>query len=328
MIRTGIVGLGRWGQRMVSAVTDNSPSDLICYVSAHTRSPEKVTDFCKQRDIVLTPNYETLLQDSSIDAVVLATPHSQHVKQIKQAATAGKHVFVEKPISLELDGVKQAIQACNQAGVILAAGFNRRFLPAYNDICSQLNAGRIGQALHIEGSFSGPFGYSYSSNMWRGTRSENPAGGMGAMGIHVLDAMIHLMGPVKSVQASSIRQVLEAEVDDTTSVLLKFESGATGYLSTLMATAQQFRLQLNGSKGWLAMRDHETLDYKNLEGELTTAQYDAVDIERLEQEAFAKTLLKKIEYPVENWEILNGVAAMQAIAASAEKDGSRIAVAS
>ena len=323
MIKAGIVGLGRWGQRLVNAV---SQSTEIQYVSAVTRSPDKAKKFCSERNIQLEQEYSDLLKNPSIDAIVLATPHSQHVDQIKAAAAVGKHVFVEKPFALDSDLALQAIQACEAQRVILAAGFNRRFLPAYQYMDQQLNTRELGQGLHIEGGFSGPFGFSYHPGMWRGTLNENPAGGMAAMGIHVLDAMIHLIGPVESVHALSSRQILDGEVDDTTSVMLKFNSGATGYLSTLMATAQVFRLQLYGSKGWLSIRDHETLEKKTIAGEITTEKFQPMDIERLEQDAFAKAITGVEQYPVQPSEILNGVATMEAITESALNDGQKVRV--
>lgn len=341
MIRAGIVGLGRWGQRLVDAVNSDDvnsddvntngieksgPSELIRYTHGVTRSPQKVVDFCEKNKIELVDSYDSLLANPDIDAIVLATPHSQHIDQIVLAAKANKPIFVEKPVALERNHLSRGIQACVDSGVILAAGFNRRFLPAYQFLESQLAQGELGTSLHVEGAFSGPFGYSYTKQMWRGTQAENPAGGMAAMGIHVLDAMIHLLGPVASVLAVSQKLVVDSDVDDTTSVMLNFESGASGYLSTLMATAQTFRLQLYGSKGWTALRDQETLDTKNIEGELSTQKFPLVDIERREQEAFAQAITTNLPYAVTYAEIISGVATMEAIVKSAKLNGQRVIV--
>jgi len=326
VIRAGIAGLGRWGQRLVVSACEPGPSSKIRFVRAATRSPSKVSSFAAQYGLEVAGDFDSLLDDTEIDAVVLATPHSLHVGQIMAAAAAGKHVFVEKPIALELIGARQAVEACRQAGVVLAVGFNRRFLPAYQHICERHQTGSLGQALHIEGAFSGPFGFSYHPGMWRGSKAENPAGGMAAMGIHVLDAMIHLMGPVKAVQTISRRQVLKADIDDTTSVVLRFCSGATGYFSTLMATAPAWRLQLFGSDGWAGMPDQTTVEEKTLQGELNRLDFHTADIERLELEAFADKISGLAEYPVTENEILSGVASMEAISRSAQLDGQLVQV--
>ena len=327
LINAAIVGLGRWGQRLVESVNaEGNKSNHVQFTCGATRSPDKVTDFCNQHQIQLQDTYAKLLADPTIDAVVLATPHSQHVEQIKLAASANKHVFVEKPVALDIQSAQKAIQACEQADVTLAAGFNRRFLPAYQSLNRQLEAGKLGQPLHIEGNFSGPFGYQYSSDMWRGTIAENPAGGMAAMGIHVLDSMIHLMGPIATVQAQSRRQVISAEIDDTTSVLLEFESGASGYLSTIMTTAPLFRLQLFGSEAWAAMPNQDRLEIEKIEDESEVLDFAPIDTLRCELEAFAQTITSNQSYPVTNAEIVNGVASMEAITRSALSKGEKMPV--
>lgn len=326
--RAGIVGLGRWGQRLVSSLSagGSDREGSLEFVKAVTRSPDKAARFCAEHGLPVSSDYDALLQDRDVDAVVLATPHSQHVDQIKAAAAAGKHVFVEKPLALDAEGAADAISACEEAGIVLAVGFNRRFLPAFRHLASRIESGMLGQLLHIEGGFSGPFGYSYHDGMWRGSRAENPAGGMAAMGVHVLDAMIHLMGPVAEVRALSSRNVLTADIDDTTSVTLKFRTGLTGHISTMMATAPFWRLHVFGAQAWALMRDQETLEEKSLEGEITTSSFESVDIERAELEEFANCIRTGRPYPVSSQEALNCTAAMEAIGRSAAADGAPIIV--
>ncbi len=75
-------------------------------------------------------NYEAALADPAIDAVVLATPHTQHTDQIIAAAAAGKHVFTEKPLGVNAAAAARAAAACAAAGVTLSVGYNWRFQPA------------------------------------------------------------------------------------------------------------------------------------------------------------------------------------------------------
>lgn len=323
MIKAGIVGLGRWGQRLVESVggRQSSPGGGIEFVKAVARTPQKAQDFCARHGLPVSSDYDGLLSDPQVDAVVLATPHSQHVDQIRAAAAAGKHVFVEKPVALDLAGARAAVDACGAAKVVLAVGFNRRFLPAFQRMSERLEQGAVGRALHIEGNFSGPFGFSYRPGMWRGSPDENPAGGMTAMGIHVIDAMIRLMGPVAAVQAVSRRQILDADIDDTTAVMLRFHSGSTGVLSTLMATAPTWRLQLYGSKAWVSMHGPETLEERTLDGDVTVTQFPPVDIERRELEAFADAIRGGPDFPVTRHEILSGISVLEAVVGSTRSDG-------
>ena len=87
-------------------------------------------------------------------------------------------------------------------------------------------------------------------NMWRGSISENPAVGLAAMEIHILDVMLNLLGPLHSATTLSGRRVLQAPIDDTTAALLSFESGVSAGPTTLIATASYSRLHLFGSAGW------------------------------------------------------------------------------
>tara|TARA_B110000093_G_scaffold149454_1_gene162930 strand:- start:90 stop:1085 length:996 start_codon:yes stop_codon:yes gene_type:complete len=321
-VTAAIVGLGRWGQNLVTA----SSGTNLNIVQGVTRTPAKVTEFASQHGFSVSDDYDAMLSDPNIEAVVLATPHSQHCAQICKASGTGKHIFVEKPLALSLSEAQDAVRSCNAHGVTLAVGFNRRFLPAYNALCTAHHSNTLGTALHIDANFSGPFGYHYSADMWRGSSTENPAGGMAAMGIHMLDAMIHLLGPVRRVSALSSRRAVEASLDDTTNVQLEFECGATGSLTTLMATQINWRMQLFGASGWAAMKDQQSLEISLIDQEPTVSQHAANDTLADELSAFAGCIRGVGSFPVTDREALQGVAAMQAISRSAASDGERVAV--
>ena len=110
MLRAAIVGLGWWGRSRLGAV--QGKTDDIRFRVGHTRSPGKVAEFCRDHSIRFTVDYAAVLADPDVDAVVLATPPSEHAPQARLAAAAGKHVFVEKPFTLTVQS------ACD----VLAAG--------------------------------------------------------------------------------------------------------------------------------------------------------------------------------------------------------------
>ena len=186
--------------------------------------------------------------------------HAAHAAQIIAAAKAGKHVFTEKPFTLTASSAQAAVRACADNKVTLAVGYNWRFQPALQEIRNMLDDGRLGKLLHIEGNFCGPSVYRFGRDHWRQSREEDPAGGMTGRGVHVIDAMLYPVGTNRhGARAKLPPRARSYGIDDTTSMLLKFRNGATGYLGTFIATAETWRMQVFGSKGWVEVGDVEHL---------------------------------------------------------------------
>jgi len=318
MLNAAIYGLGRWGNRLVESVQGSSKIRVVKGIS---RDPEKHKEFSQKTGIKVVSSYGRVLKDPEIGAVILATPHSLHLKQIQQAAKAGKHVFCEKPLTLTRKTAEKAVEACRAAGVTLSIGFNRRHAPSFVEMLNRIRTGAIGDVLHVEATHSGPTGYSLDPASWRSTRAEAPAGGMTARGIHTLDGMIQIAGPVASVYAFSEKRKLapEVDMDDTTSMLLKFAGGATGSLSTVFVTADLYRMHVFGSKGWIEMRGDTELIMRGLQGQPERITLPAADKEKAELEAFADAVAEKKNFVVPAEEAVNGVAVLEAIVASATR---------
>lgn len=318
MLNAAIVGLGRWGQRLVESVAG---SERIRFVRAVARTPAKVERFAAEHGLALGSDYEAALADPAVHAVVLATPHSQHAAQIAAAAAAGKHVFVEKPVTLTRASAESAVAACRAARVVLAAGHNRRFLPSLLRLHELLRDGALGRILHAEGNFSGASAMSYRAEMWRADPNESPAGGLAGMGIHIIDTYVWLFGPIAEARCLSFRQAVAVPIDDTTAMLFRFRSGMSAYLGTLAATPRAWRLSVYGTKGWAHLPDQDTMLLSFADGEVETQRFPSVDIERAELEAFAAAAAGEAPYPVPLDEVVDGIAVFEAVAASVAKNG-------
>jgi predicted dehydrogenase len=315
MIDAAIVGLGRWGQILVRAVQGKSPH--IRFTTGTTRTPDKARDFAVEQGFSLAPDYAAVLADPTIRAVVLATPHSRHAEQAIAAAAAGKHVFVEKPFSLDKASAERAVAATATAGVQLCLGHNRRFLPALQHLQRLIGDGVLGTVLHVETNFSAPGGYRYQPGMWRAGADESPAGGMTGLGIHLVDALISLVGPFDSVLAQSRRRVLPIEMDDTTSMLFRFRAGMTGNLTTLTATASFWRIHVFGSKGHAEMRGENQVIVTLIDGEPPeVTDYPFTDSVRAELDCFAEAIGGRAVFPVTPEDAVHGTAVLEAIVAS------------
>jgi len=328
MIKAAIIGMGRWGQNLVNSV--QGKSEVIRFVAGATRTLDKARDYAAQQRIILHDSYEKVLADPAIDAVVLATPHTRHAEQIVAAAKAGKHIFCEKPFALTVKGGNAAIRACAKAGVTLGVGFNWRFQPALQEIRRMLDDGRLGKLLHLEGNFCGPSVYRFGRDHWRQAREEGPAGGMTGRGVHVVDAFLYLAGPVASVHAQSFRRVLDHGLDDTTSMLFEFRSGASGYLSTIIATAETWRMQIFGSRGWAEVGDVEHLttwelkscfvdpDNLHVHHKPQITRFEPLSTERAELENFARAAAERRPLAIAGGDELHGVAIVEAVLKSAK----------
>lgn len=325
MLRVAVYGLGRWGSRLAESIADSSKIRVTTGIS---RDPGRHQEFARATGAKVVSSYADVLRDPAVDAVILATPHSLHCEQIEQAARAGKHVFVEKPFALDRASAERAIDATRKAGITLAVGFNRRFAPAFVEMVRRIEAGEIGEILHVEGQNSGPTGHGLKAGNWRATRQEAPGGGMTARGVHALDCMIRIAGPISTVYASSQKLSLppEIDMDDTTAMLFKFARGASGCLSAVFVTGDYWRVQALGSKGWLEIRSDTELVARGLEGAPRATQLPAVDKEKAELEAFADAVAAKQLFTVPPADIVNGVAVLESIEKSSAS-GSPIAIA-
>jgi len=307
MLRAAICGAGNWGTRLIESVEGSAK---LRFVSAVTRDPAALAPLGKRFRLALTSSYAEVLADPSIDAVVLATPHSRHGEEVVAAAKAGKHVFVEKPFTLTRASAEEAVEACRRAGVTIAVGFNRRYAPSYADMARRIAAGEIGRLRHLEGHFSGPASYQTEAGNWRSSQVESPGGSMTARGVH-------LAGLAIEVSAVSARLQHEIDVDDTTALLLRFASGATGVLATLHAAPRFYRIHAFGSEGALELRGDTELELSDLEGKAQRFAFEAIDKERAELEAFADAAAGGVKFVISPEEIVNVVAGMEAAVASA-----------
>ncbi len=327
MIKAAIIGLGRWGQNLVNSV--QGKSRLIRFVAGVVRTPAKVQEYAARQRIRLYDDYRKVLVDPEVDAIVLATPHSLHAELIIAAARAGKHVFTEKPFTLTTESAKNAVGACSKMGVTLAVGYNWRFQPALQEIRNMLDDGRLGKLLHIEGNFCGPSVYWYPRNHWRQKRDEGPGGGMTGRGVHVVDAMLYLAGHAENVYAQSFRRALDYGIDDTTSMLFRFKSGASGYLGTCIATAETWRMQVFGSNGWAEVGDVEHLTTWKLRTCLLnpddlrertrpqTTTFPETSTERAELEKFARAAASGHPIAIAGGDEIHGVTVLVGILESA-----------
>lgn len=325
MIRAAIIGIGRWGRTLVGTV--QGKSDKIRFVAGYNRTPANAAAFCAEHGVVLNESLDVVLADPDIDAVVFATPHSEHGGQIERAAATGKHVMMEKPFTLDRASAARALDAAARAGIVLGVAYPRRFHPSLKELKARLDDGRLGRVAHCHGEQNGPAGLFMDPRSWRALQNEAPAGGMTAMGVHNLDAMIHLFGRIDEVYATSIRRTIAYDAEDTTSVMLNFSSGMSASLLSCLATAVGYRLSLYASRGCAELVT-PNLDFhftpvpdamphgRQTQPSPEIIEHRGFNAILAELEAFAAAIEGGAAYPIPPNEILHGVAAFEAIVRS------------
>jgi len=324
MINAAIVGIGRWGQYLVTSVQGSS--EHIKFTAGVTRTKSKAEAFCSEQGIDLRDDYAELLNDPNINAIVLATPHTQHEEQIVAAAKAGKHVFTEKPFTLDRPSAERAVAACKEAGVALALGHNRRFMENTVALKAMIEAGELGTLMHIDGNQSSDL--NVAAGAWRDSREESPAGGMTSLGVHALDCIIHLAGKISAIDAYSTRRAIGFDIDDTTAALLRFENGMTGTLVTMASTAKIWHIRIAGSKGWAEMRDNKTLTVCKSDGSPEKIVFDDSPYPHMgsisgEIEEFALAAAGKASYRISPEEMVHNAEVLAGLITSAET-GNRV----
>jgi predicted dehydrogenase len=317
MIDAAIVGPGRWGRTLVEAVQGRS--DRLRFTRAVSRNPDRLHDFAARHRLELVSELEPVLADRSIDAVVLATPHSLHRDQIIAVAKAGKAAFCEKPLTLKKADAVRAIDACREAGVVLGTGTDKRFFPSLRELLRLVKGGELGRILHLEAHFSNEVAGTFAE--WRYSSEESPAGGMTGTGIHMLDALVALAGPVHRVQALLLSHKPAPDPLDSLSALLEFTGGVSGTLAMVRSTPAYFRLHAFGRNASAEVLGRTDLVLRRSGAEPQQLNFPPFDSVRANLEAFADAVAGVSPYPISTSEMLDTVAAFEAIAEAAKSDG-------
>jgi predicted dehydrogenase len=308
MIACAIAGLGRWGRSLVEAARTSGRLKIVRAVETDL---VRAHPFCAEHGIDLTGDFDAVLADPAIEAVLLATPHSLHRAQVISAANAGKQVFCEKPLALRRRDAWEMFDACRRASVLLAVGHNRRFWPAMQALREIVASGELGTILHVEGHNSNENALKVLDG-WRLSPEESPGGGLTGAGLHVLDGFVSLLGPARQVYARLASRDIGPPPIDTALLALDFVCGATGTLATVRTTPFYWRVHAFGTQGSAEVLDEVTMVVRKQGHEPHEIKYPAIDTLAAELDAFADAIQRKRAYPVPESEVLATLAAFEA----------------
>jgi 1,5-anhydro-D-fructose reductase (1,5-anhydro-D-mannitol-forming) len=175
--------------------------------------------------VVRYPSYTAMLADKAIEAVFICTPNDQHRAQTEQAASAGKHVLVEKPMALTAQDCQAMIDACARAGVRLGVGFQQRHHPVHQELRRLITTGSLGEIVLLRAEWHTAYG---PWRNWRADRSRAGSDILAAVGVHVFDLLCWLAGPEVTEVASIVDIAADTGQDQTLAASLRFAGGAIG----------------------------------------------------------------------------------------------------
>ncbi len=193
-----------------------------------------------------------------------------------------------------------------------SVGHNRRWWPAMRELKRLADSGALGTLLHVEGHNSNENSNAVAGG-WRTLPAESPGGGMTGAGLHALDAMISIAGPVKRVQGQLLHRKPPPAPQDTASALLEFESGVSGLLATVRATPFYWRVHAFGTRGNAEVLGETELVLRMSGKPPQRLALEPEDSLRAELEAFADAIEGRAAFPVAPAQMLQTVAAFEAV---------------
>ena len=249
-VRLAVIGAGLGSGPHFKSLEDLAPEAELLWV--HARDARRLAATQVPDGARKTTRLEDILEDTSVQAVLVLTPPNTHLELVQQLAHAGKHVLVEKPLEIDLAQAQALVQVCEQQGVMLTVMLQHRLREAATRLRALLNAGELGQLVSASASVRWWRPQSYYDEPGRGTLARDGGGVLITQAIHTLDLLLSYTGlPTRVMGLASTSPVHTMEGEDCAAALLRYANGA---MATLQATTAAYpgfpeRIELNGTLG-------------------------------------------------------------------------------
>jgi D-xylose 1-dehydrogenase (NADP+, D-xylono-1,5-lactone-forming) len=269
----------------------------------------------------LFEDYDSLLQDASVEAVYIPLPNSMHVEWTLRALAAGKHVLCEKPFSLDAGGAERAVEAARQANLTLMEGFMFRLHPQTLRLRELISGGTVGEVRQAIAQF----GHRLDDlSDVRGVGSLG-GGSLGDVGCYCVSALRLVFG-AEPGRVSAFARFDEEGADRELAGVLEFDAGF-GVVSSSISSARRERLEIVGVEGTISLDAPFRADKSGgrMEvtrgGETSTESFESADPYRAELEEFAAAIRENRDPAVGPSEILGNARAIHALLSSARQGG-------
>jgi predicted dehydrogenase len=247
--RLAIIGLGM-------AVTPHAKSlidlkDRVEVVHAFSPSATRRKAFAEKFPFPLADDLDAILADKSVDCAEILTPPNTHLDLVRKCAAAGKHILLEKPLEITTDRALELVESAERAGVTLGVTLQHRFRPAALKLREMLREGALGKIVNCSTVIRLWRPQSYYDVDGRGTKARDGGGVLVTQGIHTLDLMLSLAGPIAEVRGyATTSSVHRMETEDMAVAAVKFANGALGTIDATTAAYPGFpeRIEIIGEK--------------------------------------------------------------------------------
>jgi UDP-N-acetyl-2-amino-2-deoxyglucuronate dehydrogenase len=261
-IRFAVVGLGM-GVSHCRDLVDARGCELVAICDA---APDRLEKNRQQFNVRATASYAEILSNPDVDVVNICTPSGTHADLAVQALQAGKHVIVEKPPDVTVEAVDRLIQAQRKSGKKVMVIFQARFEPVYREMRKTIQEGRLGDLVGLHGTTNWWRAESYfdSPGKWKGTWKLDGGGSLANQGVHTLDMLQWLGGPVVEVYGKFGCFAHNIETEDKTVATLTFATGALGTLTTTTAAYPGLdrTILVHGSRGSIVVEDDKLVRWR------------------------------------------------------------------
>ena len=242
-VGVAILGLGRWSRQLAAAVTRTRTLKLLtCY----SRTAENRQVFAGEFDVHASRTVEEALTYPGVEAAIISSPSHTHLELTRYCARHDIHIFVEKAMANTYEEGLQMIAEVQQRGLVLMVGHEMRRLGSTRAIKRLLEEGRIGRPVMANGIFT--LAGTFIPDNWRCHRETNHGGALMQLGIHQIENLIYLLGPVNEVRGFFAHVSAPVDVDDVGIATLSFESGAVATVISNFISPHAYELHLYGEK--------------------------------------------------------------------------------
>jgi predicted dehydrogenase len=330
-MRVAVAGLGWWGKQIISCLKNSPRFEVVCGVDPI--ASEATNGFLTDHGVRYISSLDSVLADSNVDGVILATPHQLHEAQCLQVLAAGKELFCEKPLTMTAAGAARVLEASAQAGRVLGVGHERRYEECFELVGRLIREGVLGKPLLFDANISHDLFRDIDRSNWRLDPRHAPAGMMTATGIHQTDLCCSYFGSPVEVRAETSSLIFDPPATDFVTATVKFASGVRGAVTLLSCVPYYGRVTVFGDKGWVEVVTEGNVDQgkptivtvcKGTNAPREVMTFQPTDTVTANFEAWAAAAAGEKPYRFTPAQLLDNVKIFEAVVASAQAGGKSI----